>query len=212
MKKKAIISPDGKKIGHIIDVVFDANFRLHSFIIGGSFWEEFRESIGIIDDIDPVIHVENIEEISSKEIKINLDKDKLKHKFDTDIFPKNGYLYSNLKRKGIIDYYNRRIGKICNMVFLPCGEASFIVHCNKGKNFAPKGITSKWDLLLPSNVIELIDLENIKINVNAEGLENTLNDHLLDADAARSYLNSLEHKNSAELRAFIRNYPGYYLK
>ncbi|NHJ26320.1 MAG: PRC-barrel domain containing protein [Candidatus Lokiarchaeota archaeon] len=212
MRKKAIICSDGKKIGHIIDVVFDSKFQLHSFIVGGSFWEEFRESLGIIDDIDPVVPVENIVEINSREIRIDLHKDQLKHKFEEEIFPKNGFLYSNLKRKGITDIYDRKIGKICNMVFLPCGEASFIVNCPKGKNFVPKGITSKWDLLLPSNEIESISNEKIKLNINAETLEKTLNNHILDADAARNYLNSLEQKNTAELRAFIRTYPGYYLK
>jgi sporulation protein YlmC with PRC-barrel domain len=36
LRKRSVISRDGLKIVRIINVVFDANHRLHSFVIGGS--------------------------------------------------------------------------------------------------------------------------------------------------------------------------------
>ncbi len=212
MRKKAIITPDGKKIGHIIDVVFDERYYLHSFIIGGSFWEEFREKLGIIDDIDPVLPAENIIEISKKAITIDLNKDQLKHKFQSEAFPEQAYFYNNLKRKEIHDYYNNSIGKICNLIFLPCGEAAFLLKCSLPKESIPRGITSEWDLLLPSANIESISHQKIKLSVNVEMLEKTLNHHLLDGEAARAYLNSLEEKNTAEMRAMMRTNPTIFIR
>ncbi|MGC9779077.1 MAG: PRC-barrel domain-containing protein [Candidatus Heimdallarchaeota archaeon] len=46
LRKKSVISQDGLVVGRIIDVVFDSKYRLHSFIIGGSRWEELRELMG----------------------------------------------------------------------------------------------------------------------------------------------------------------------
>lgn len=212
MRKKAIISPDGKKIGHIIDVVFDEDYYLHSFIIGGSFWEEFRENLGIIDDIDPVLPADNIVKIGKKEITIDLSKEKLKNKFESDAFPKNAHFYSSMKRKVIIDYHEKNIGKICNLIFLPCGEAAFLLNCSLPKEYIPKGITSEWDLLLPSGEINTISHNQIRINVKAENLEKTLNHHLLDAEAARTYLNSLKEKKTAEMRAMLRVNPSIFIR
>ena len=74
MRKKTIKSKDDLKIGHIIDVVFDDELNLHSFILGGSRWEEFREALGIIDDIDPIVPIEYIQSVGDKEILLNAAK------------------------------------------------------------------------------------------------------------------------------------------
>ena len=70
LRKKKIISQDGLVVGRIIDAVFDADHNLHSFIIGGSRWEELRELMGFIDDIDPVIPCKSIVEVTDDTIKI----------------------------------------------------------------------------------------------------------------------------------------------
>ncbi|MHA1220908.1 MAG: hypothetical protein ACTSQB_04175, partial [Candidatus Heimdallarchaeota archaeon] len=68
MRKKIVISKDDLKIGRIIDVVFDSDYNLHSFIIGGSRLEELKEFLGFIDDVDPVIPVASIQEITEDSI------------------------------------------------------------------------------------------------------------------------------------------------
>ncbi|MHA1503355.1 MAG: PRC-barrel domain-containing protein [Candidatus Heimdallarchaeota archaeon] len=168
LRKKAVVCPDGRKMGRVIDVVFEENLNMHSFIIGGSFWEEFRESI-------------------------------------------KAMMYSQMKRMKIVDYSNKSIGKICNMLFLPCGEPTFVVNANK-TDIIPKGITSHWDLLVPHTNISEMSASYLKLNVNAEQLSMALNDHVLDADAAREYLNSLRKKNTAEMRAVARTNTGNYYR
>jgi len=208
MRKKVLISSDGKKIGRINDIIFDKNLNIKAFIIAGNVWEEFRESLGLIDDIDPVVPAESVKEVTKNEIKINLPKDKLKHKLEDGIITPETITYNGLRRKQVFDYNNQQIGKICNMVFLPCGEAAFILSCPKQTDITPKGFGTKWDLLLPAKDIESVDLKIVKISVRAETLEKTMNDHLLDKKAADDYLNSLTRKNIAEKRALTRAVPG----
>ena len=116
-----------------------------------------------------------------------------------------------MKRLSIIDYSNKPIGKVCNMVFLPCGEPTFVVNANKTA-IVPKGITSHWDLLVPHTHVEEINPKYMKLNVNAEQLSVALNDHVLDAKAANEYLNSLKKKNTAEMRAIARTNMGNYYR
>ena len=71
MRKKLLVCADGKKIGHINDIIFDKKLNIKAFIIAGNFWEEFRESLGIIDDIDPVVPAESIEEVTIYLFKID---------------------------------------------------------------------------------------------------------------------------------------------
>ncbi|MBK5112362.1 MAG: hypothetical protein KGD59_10455 [Candidatus Heimdallarchaeota archaeon] len=111
-----------------------------------------------------------------------------------------------------MDYHNHPLGKICNMVFLPCGEAAFILSCHKETKMTPKGFGSKWDLLLPATDIESVDLKTVRISVKAQSLEKTLNDHLLDKTAADDYLNSLTRKKEAEQRSLLRSVSGYFMK
>jgi sporulation protein YlmC with PRC-barrel domain len=211
LRKKTVICPDGKKMGHIIDVVFEDNLNMHSFIIGGSFWEKFRESLGIIDDIDPVIPIEHVIEVTKDEIKIDLTKEQCRHSLEKNVFPENAKMYSQMKRMDILDYSNKSIGKICNMVFLPCGEPIFIVNANKTE-IVPKGITSHWDLLVPHTHVDEMSTKHMKLNVNVKQLSVSLNDHILDAKAANDYLNSLKKKNTAEMRAVARSNMGNYYR
>jgi sporulation protein YlmC with PRC-barrel domain len=212
MRKKIIVCSDGKKIGRINDIIFDSKLNIKSFIIAGSFWEEFRESLGIIDDIDPIVPVEHILEVTEDEIKIDLQKDQLQHKLSEGIITPDTITYNALKRKQVIDYNMHPIGKICNMVFLPCGEAAFILSCPRQTDMTPKGFGTKWDLLLPAVDIESINIKTVKISVKAESLEKTIGEHLLDKKAADTYLNSLTKKNIAEQRALLRAVPGFFMK
>lgn len=212
MRKKVLICSDGKKIGHINDIIFDKKLNIKGFIIAGNFWEEFREAIGLIEDIDPVVPVEHIEEVTHDRITINLRKDELQHKLEEGVLTPETITYNALRRKQVYDIHNHPIGKICNMIFLPCGEAAFILSCPKETEMTPKGLGKKWDLLLPAADIESVDLKTVRISVHAKQLEKTLDEHLLDKKAADDYLNSLTKKNVAEQRALLRAVPGFFVK
>lgn len=205
LRKKTVRCCDGLKIGRVIDVVFDPNMNLHSCVIGGSRWEEFREALGIIDDIDPVIPIDSIQEINTEEIIIDAEKKNLKHKLEKDVFPEKSLVYSNLKRKTILDSQNRRVGKIVNLVFVPCGEPAFIVGGTWFEEVGEKtGFKENTDLLLPIEYIEAVDEDGIKLNIPIEKLKLAFDDKPLDADAQRHYLNSIKNKKEMKMRIMER--------
>jgi len=205
MRKKIVISKDDLKIGRIIDVVFDSDYNLHSFIIGGSRWEELKEFLGFIDDVDPVIPVASIQEITKDSIKLSVLKSKLKDKLEEGVIPNNAFTYSSLKRKKIYDSKDRKFGKIVNMVFLPCGEASFIIG---GTWFEELSETLKFkeniDLLLPVDLIHSIDEKSIRLNIPYEDLHISIDNKPMDDVTQRAYLNSLKVKGSVKMRLLER--------
>ena len=205
LRKKAVVCCDGLKFGRVIDVVFDASMNLHSFIIGGSRWEEFREAIGIIDDIDPVLPVDKIKEIKDKEVVIDAKKEDLKHKLEQDAFPPSSHSYSNLKKMKILDSNEKAFGRIVNLVFVPCGEPAFIIGGSRLEEAGEKlGFKENTDLLLPLEYISSIDPVGIKLNLPIEELKVTLDDKPLDPDAQRLYLNSIQTKKDMKMRIMER--------
>jgi sporulation protein YlmC with PRC-barrel domain len=201
MRKKTIYCSEGNKVGTIIDVVFTPELKLHSFIVGGSLWEELREQLGFIDDIDPVIPVDNVKEILKDKIVLRVPKKELKHKLQKDVFPENAITYSYLKRKDIIDQKGKIIGRIVNLIFVPCGEAIFVLGGSMFKEFVEKlGLKQNIDLLLPLDLIKDISDKGITLTKNREQLEATIDNKPLDNEAQRDYLNSLKKKGEAQMR------------
>ncbi|MHA1448849.1 MAG: hypothetical protein ACTSP4_05455 [Candidatus Hodarchaeales archaeon] len=82
--KKAVVDKDGKKIGNIINMAFFDDDTA-SFIIGGSTIQEFLEKIGVIPDIDLIVPLNKIKEVTGDEIKINLSQADLKTTLEQDI-------------------------------------------------------------------------------------------------------------------------------
>lgn len=205
LRKKTVLCSDGLKIGRIIDIIFDTDLNLHSFIIGGSRWEEFREAIGIIDDIDPVLPVNKIQEITEKEVKIDVVKGDLKHKLERGVLPANSHSYSSLKREKIFDSEKNSFGRIVNLVFVPCGEPAFIIGGNWFEEAGEKlSFKENTDLLLPTSYIDSIDPVGIKLNVPLEKLRVALDDKPLDPDEQRKYLDSIHNKKAMKIRIMER--------
>lgn len=73
LSKCAIVDSDKNKIGNIIDVVFDDKGRPW-FVIGGGFFEEFSERIGLRPDIDLLVPQEFVSSMSTSEMCIKYSK------------------------------------------------------------------------------------------------------------------------------------------
>jgi len=208
LRKKWVVSRDNLKIGRIIDVVFDSKNHLHSFIIGGSRWEELKEFLGFIEDIDPVIPANAVKEVTEDSININIPKDKLKHKLEEDVIPEGAFTYNGLKRMKILDKNNQKFGKIINLVFLPCGDPAFIIGGSRMEEFAESlKFDENIDLLLPIEYIEKIDQNGIKMKTRASELQLTKDNKPMDEDTQRTYLNSLKRKGEAKTQLLMRPKP-----
>ncbi|MFW9935789.1 MAG: PRC-barrel domain-containing protein, partial [Candidatus Thorarchaeota archaeon] len=73
LSKRKIIDLDKNNIGNIIDVVFDEKGNLW-FVVGGGFFEEFSERIGIRPDIDFLVPQDFVTNISADAINIKYSK------------------------------------------------------------------------------------------------------------------------------------------
>lgn len=71
--KCTIIDSDTNKIGKINDVVFDEKSRPW-FVIGGGFFEEFSERVGLRPDIDLLVPQEYVAKLSSDTMNIKYSK------------------------------------------------------------------------------------------------------------------------------------------
>ncbi|MHA1126142.1 MAG: PRC-barrel domain-containing protein [Candidatus Heimdallarchaeota archaeon] len=202
LRKKTVVSSDGLKIGRIIDVVFTADCKLHSFIIGGSRWEEIREKLGHIEDIDPVVPIESVKAIKEV-ILLDIPKEKLLNYTEEGAIPDNAVTYRTMKRNNIFDGREQRFGKIVNLVFAPTGEAAFIVGGSVFEEVIESlGIKENIDLFLPIvNVQEVID-KRIKLNKPIDELHLAADNKYMDEEAHRKYLNTL--KSEASLQTHVR--------
>jgi sporulation protein YlmC with PRC-barrel domain len=208
LRKKSVMSRDDLKIGRVIDVVFDSNHHLHSFVIGGSRWEELREFLGFIEDVDPVIPVDSVKEVSKDSIITNIPKDKIKHKLEKDVIPEGAFTYNELKRMKIFDKNSQKFGKVINLVFLPCGEPVFIVGGSRMEEFAESlKFEENIDLLLPLENIESIDHKGINMNVLVNDLPLSKDNKPMDKETQRAYLNSLIRKGEAKTKLLTRPKP-----
>jgi len=205
LKKKPVISKDDLEIGTIIDVVFDADLMLHSFIIGGSRWEEFREALGVIDDIDPVVPIENVAEITENTIQLNITKSRLKHKLDEDCLPDNANSYTELKRKRVVDSAGNKFAKIVNLILLPNGEVAFVLGGTLFEEFSEKmKLKENVDLLLPIEYIETISERKIHLTIPLAELHLTLDNKPMDLEVQRLYLNSLRSPKQAKMKLLCK--------
>ncbi|MFW9922399.1 MAG: PRC-barrel domain-containing protein [Candidatus Thorarchaeota archaeon] len=208
IRKRAVESSDGLFIGRVIDFVFDKNLHLHSFIIGGSRWEELREAIGLVEDNDPIVLLESIAEITDEKIKLKIPKEKLVNKLQKSVFPEGVHTYSELKRMHIVDSEQKKLGKIVSTIMVPSGEIAFIVGGNWFEETTEKlGFKENIDLLLPYNHIKKIENHQLHIDIPLKSLKITVNNKPLTAEEQREYLNSIQNKNQMKMRLLEKRRP-----
>ncbi|MEA2070932.1 MAG: PRC-barrel domain-containing protein [Asgard group archaeon] len=206
LRKRDVISADKLQCGRLIDIIFDQELNLHSFLLGGSRFEELREVLGLIEDIDPVIPISSIDKITKQAIKINIQKKDLRHKLENGVLPEKNVSLTNLKRKKIVDSKGNTIGKIVNMVFIPSGDFAFIIGGNWLEEFLESiKFKTNVDLLLPVKYIESFDNDRIKLNITSDKLRLTLDNKPLEKEAQDKYLDSL--KNSDDLTLHLLAKP-----
>lgn len=83
LSKRKIIDLDKNNIGNIIDVVFDEKGSPW-FVVGGGFFEEFSERIGIRPDIDLLVPQTYVTNITDEAINIKYSKMQLSTTAEAD--------------------------------------------------------------------------------------------------------------------------------
>ena len=80
LEDKDIIDSNGVKIGRAVDIDFDVDGSA-SITVGGGFFEEKLEDLGLIDDIDIIVPANVIQSIG-KRITLNVSRGNLKDNLD----------------------------------------------------------------------------------------------------------------------------------
>jgi sporulation protein YlmC with PRC-barrel domain len=179
LRKVDVIDTSGQKVGNIGDLTFtfDGKLKLSQFILAGSAWEEFLESIKIRPDKDPVFDASLIEKITNK-VHINTSANSLKTTLDNCAISDDEIRLSHLEKLDIFDKDGIKVGRAVDVDFDKDGSAQLIV----GGGFIEEklealGLKTDIDIIVPSEVISSIQ-NNIKLMVSRDELENTMDKEL----------------------------------
>ncbi|MFW9804039.1 MAG: PRC-barrel domain-containing protein [Candidatus Thorarchaeota archaeon] len=170
-----VVDSTGKKIGKIGDMTFtfDGNLNLEQFVLVGSAWEEFLESIGARPDKDPLFDASLIRRIGDK-VQLATNVNSLKTTLDEGAIPKGEIRWSELKDKYIIDKNEVGVGKAVDVDFDMDGTASLTVGGGIiEETLESIGLKADVDIIVPAEAIESMG-DKIRLKVSKDELKLTM--------------------------------------
>jgi sporulation protein YlmC with PRC-barrel domain len=202
-----VVDSTGRKIGKIGDMTFtfDGKLNLAQFVLRGSAWEEFLESIGARPEKDPLFDASLIHRIGDKvQLKTNLNS--LKTTLDEGAISEVEIRWSELKDKYIVDKNEISVGKAVDVDFDKDGTASLTVGGGIIEETLEKlGFKADVDILVPADTIESMG-DKIKLKVSKEELSLTMNQALESEDIGRAKDDANIRKAVYKLRLYKRQF------
>jgi len=187
IKKTDVLDASGKNVGKVNDLTFKFNgeLSLSKFIIAGSRWEEFLESLKIRPDKDPVFDGSLIETIDDH-VHLNTTVETLKTTLDKDAIPEGDIRLSQIEKMDIMDKNNKKVGRAIAVDFNLDGSIYMIV----GGGFIEEkleaaGLKTDVDIIVPGHVISAID-NRVHLNVSKDTLNTTMDDALKDREKEKA--------------------------
>ncbi|MHA1949741.1 MAG: PRC-barrel domain-containing protein [Candidatus Thorarchaeota archaeon] len=203
IKKTEVLDSSGEMIGKITDMTFtfDGKLELSKFILAGSRWEEFLESIKIRPDRDPVVDGALIEQMDDH-LHLNTTLDSLKTTLDEDAIAEGEIRLSQLEKMDILDKEGKKIGRTVAVNFNIDGSVSVIV----GGGFIEEkleaaGLKADVDILVPGHTISSIG-DKIHLNVSKDDLDTTMNDALKSKDLDKRRREKAVHREVTKVQLF----------
>lgn len=200
-----VVDSSGQKVGRINDMTFtfDGQLRLEQFVLAGSDWEEFLESIKIKPDRDPLFDASMIRRIGDK-VQLESNVNALKTTLDEDAIPKGEIRWSELSKKQIVDMDEVTVGKAIDIDFDIDGTASLTVGGGMIEETLEKiGLKDDIDIIVPAETIESIG-EQVKLKVSKDQLKLTMDKALQDPEV-RAVKDSRDvHRSVLKVRLFHR--------
>ncbi|MFW9963400.1 MAG: PRC-barrel domain-containing protein [Candidatus Sifarchaeia archaeon] len=198
-----VVDSDGQKVGRINDMTFtfDGQFKLEQFVLAGSAWEEFLESIKIKPDRDPLFDASMIRRIGDK-VQLESNVNTLKTTLDKGAIPKGEIRWSELSKKRIVDMDEVTVGKAIDIDFDIDGTASLTVGGGMIEETLEKiGFKDDIDIIVPAETIESIG-EQVKLKVSKDQLKLTMDQALKDSEV-RAVKDSRDvHRSVVKVRLF----------
>ncbi|MHA2362663.1 MAG: GNAT family N-acetyltransferase [Candidatus Hodarchaeales archaeon] len=161
-----MIDSENKPLGRIGDALLTQDLLLDSLILFGSIIEEKMEDIGLREDIDPIVSIQDIieEDIENKIIKINKSKLTIPTTNNDWKPPDNVYQLSRLKNILVYDENGEKIGTIIDIVFHSDKTYTLVLGGEFLRIYLKQyEISSDINLLIPKRFIKEISHEKIII-------------------------------------------------
>lgn len=179
IRGKDVIDSKGEKFGEIMDCIFDISnnkIDLKYFVVGGGMVEEFLESIKVKPDIDPILKLDDIENIGDK-VHLKVQCESLKKTLDPGVMTENDIKFSALSDVKVEDSDGFKIGFIIDIWYDSEGQMWLVL----GGGFFEELLERihaqpDIDLLVPPHFIESVDRKHIKLNRTRFQLESTCED------------------------------------
>ena len=179
IRGKDVIDSEGKKVGDIIDCIFDISenmIRLKHIVLGGGMIEEFLESIKARPDIDPVCNISDVDSISDK-VYLKVDKESLRNTIDPGVICETDLKFSQLSKLRIVDSDGLKIGNIIDIWFDKESQMWLVVGGGFFEELLEKlKIQPDIDLIVPTAFIKSIKSGLIELNKTKYELESTCED------------------------------------
>ncbi|MCK4566403.1 MAG: PRC-barrel domain-containing protein [Candidatus Thorarchaeota archaeon] len=203
LKECDVIDSDGDKVGRISDMTFtfDGELKLSQFILAGSTWEEFLESIGAKPDMDPVFDGSLIKSLGDK-IQLNTSSNSLKSTLDKDAIPTGEIRLSTLENMDILDDKGVKVGRAVDIDFDVDGNVSLTV----GGGFIEEtlesfGFKKDVDIIVPGSTISVIT-DSIQLRVSRDSLGLTMDKALKAPDVDKAKTKYTDKKSVMKVRLF----------
>jgi sporulation protein YlmC with PRC-barrel domain len=198
-----VVDSTGKKIGKIGDMTFtfDGNLNLAQFVLVGSAWEEFLESIGARPDKDPLFDASLIRRIGDK-VQLATNVNSLKTTLDEDAIPKGEVRWSELKDKYIVDKDDVGVGKAIDIDFDIDGTAALTVGGGViEETLEAIGFKADVDIIVPAETIESMG-DKIKLKVSKDVLKLTMDKALENLEVKKARDDVATQRDVAKVRLF----------
>ncbi|MFW9962498.1 MAG: PRC-barrel domain-containing protein [Candidatus Sifarchaeia archaeon] len=203
MMKTDVLDSSGEKIGMVGDLTFsfDGNLKLSKFILTGSRWEKFLESIKFRPDMDPVFDGSLIKTID-EHIHLDTTTNSLKTTLDSDAIPKTDIRLSDFKKMNIVDKDGKKIGRAIDIDFDVDGSVSMIV----GGGFIEEkleafGLKADVDIIVPGSVISSVG-DQVYLNVSEDALKTTMEDALKSDEVVKARREKEVYRDVTKVRLF----------
>lgn len=203
LKNCDVIDSTGEKIGRIGEMTFsfDGQLKPSKFILIGSRWEEFLESIGAKPDRDPVFDISLIERIG-EEVHLNTTCNSLATTLDEGAIPTTDITLSKIENMDIIDNSGVKVGRAIDIDFDVDGTASLTVGGGIiEETLEALGLKADVDIIVPASTIESIT-DIIKLTVSKDELQLTMDGALKTREEIMAKEARDTHRGESKVRLF----------
>jgi len=187
MRDCDVVDSNGEKVGQIGDLTFtfDGTLRLSQFILSGSKWEEFLESVRIKPDRDLLLNASLISRIGDT-IQLSTNVNSLKTTLDEGAISEDEIRWSDLKKMDIYDHDDVKVGRAVDIDFSLDGSASLMVGGGIiEETLESVGLKQNIDIIVPAKTIMSMS-DKIKLSVSKDDLKLTMNKALENPEVKKA--------------------------